>query len=616
MSIDIGESTEPETTDRPSPETETVPAADANWPPTGAEISDADEEPLADDDSPSSDLDALDAAEEPLGTDGFGGADDSELTDADLSDSAEESVDADGAEERRDDDCSEVAPPQEPPTATADDVQDTDIGSSAREMTVTQDSVPVEDASVSPGSDVDHRAAPSQGESETERSASRPEAASDKAEEPAMQEVGTDTTASTHGENTDDGATATGSGFDQQPVDSETAEPMLRASANATDETAPVLTRPDSVWELTPTDHVSHEYVSESPVPTSAEADSSSPSQNKLDATVSFIEEVLTTEQGADVIGFIDREVFRNADAISKHRLVHPEIPGPVELDTSLQKMSVELSHDDLLDTHEDAERVGETGEIGAGQQLHDASPESPANVRAFLRDVMGTEYRADLISFIDLTVDSDPVDSTFGTRMTVESKNESASHGQSENSEVKLSSSEGVRGVESGNSNADKKNTENRLDEFEPMPPPLGGDDNGELDRSKWLQPGKIVEVVEGIEVEEFTKGVAWTVVESWKENPNPDKAGIELAGRDNLERVRDMARERGLDLDQVSDFVKKVTDAADEYVGGLSLTAATAIDIVLHWDDYRDWAAAWAADATYRGEHRASEYRGKHRE
>lgn len=550
MSIDTGEGAGPDTTDRPALEAETAVAADATRSPSAAEISDADEKPLADDDSPPSELDALDAAEEPLGTEGSG-VDDAELTDADLSDDAEESLGADGAEKPRDDDRSKVAPPQErpgaadetnsnvaePPTTTAEDIQSTDTGSPVREeVTATQDPVPAENASVSDhDGNVDDRA--------------------------ATQEVVSDATAPTRGENID--------------------------------ETASALTEPDSVQELTPTDYVSHEYEAESPVPSSEDADSSSPSQNKLDATVSFVEEMLTTEHGSGIISFIDREVFRNADAISKNQLTHPEGPALVELDRNPHKPPVESSQNDRPDTREDAQYVGETGEVGADQRLQDALPESPDDVRSFLQDVMDTEYKADLISFLDLAVGSDSTDVTLGARMTVESEHEPAPHEQPKNSEVKPSTAEG----------------------FGPMPLPSEDDDNGEPDRQKLLQPGEIVEVVKDVEVEESAKGVAWTAAKTWEGNPTPGKTGIELASGDNLEKVRDMARERGLSLDRVSDLVKEVADIAGEYVGGLSLTAATAVDIVLHRDDYRDWAAAWATDATYRGGHRASDYRGKHR-
>lgn len=47
----------------------------------------------------------------------------------------------------------------------------------------------------------------------------------------------------------------------------------------------------------------------------------SAPPEGTLSRTLSLLDEVLNTQQGADVVGLIDREVFGNADAILRHQL-------------------------------------------------------------------------------------------------------------------------------------------------------------------------------------------------------------------------------------------------------------------------------------------------------
>ncbi|MGH3615214.1 MAG: hypothetical protein ACRDRK_21985 [Pseudonocardia sp.] len=59
--------------------------------------------------------------------------------------------------------------------------------------------------------------------------------------------------------------------------------------------------------------------------------ESSEPStsiQERLERTLSFVDEMLNTQQGANLIGWVDREVFHNAEAIARHAAAERPTPS------------------------------------------------------------------------------------------------------------------------------------------------------------------------------------------------------------------------------------------------------------------------------------------------
>lgn len=270
MSIDTGEGAPPQAIDSAPPSADAPSAADTDRSLADAEFTDVDEESLTDSDD----------------TDGSIDPGDSSLSDPEPSDAAEESL-------------------------------HTGDGGCPADNQLT-------DAELS---DATEKAL---GEDGVETSAGRRDAR-DVTSEPAP--------AAVDGEITDQNDAATGS--DQQLADHDTSGVQPGDSKNATeveappsqvepaaDNTGPVGTNPESILQPTSSDSAGDEPARNPSEPEQRNVDKSDPSPlGTTGKALSFIEEILTTEHGADVIGFIDREVFRNAEAIQKSHLDSNE-PG------------------------------------------------------------------------------------------------------------------------------------------------------------------------------------------------------------------------------------------------------------------------------------------------
>lgn len=331
MSIDTGEGAPPQAIDSAPPSADVPSAADTGRSLADAEFMDVDEESLTDDDdtdgsidpgdSSLSDPEPSDAAEESLHTGDGGCPADNQLTDAELSDATEEALDEDGVEAAEPLAAREVDDGTTPSPTEANGEQaargsgvESDSGSDTQDM---QYIYPSPDRSSDSG---DSTAA----SDTTETSAGRRDVR-DVTSEPAS--------AAVDGEITDQNDAATGS--DQQLADHDTSGALPGDSKNATeveappsqvesaaDNTGPVGTNPESILQPTSSDSASDEPAQDPSEPEQRNADKSDPSSLGMTGkALSFIEEMLTTEHGADVIGFIDREVFRNPDAIRKGHL-------------------------------------------------------------------------------------------------------------------------------------------------------------------------------------------------------------------------------------------------------------------------------------------------------
>lgn len=324
MSIDTAEGGVPPVADT-APPTDASPPQEAG-PPSGDESTDATEERIGDEEGTDEADDRAGSAEVLRSSD-----DEEEAWDPDTEDTDDSQAVA--AEQTDDDDIGDCGEPTggEPTGGEPSEQATEETDQSAADVDETKPEAPSIDDEASQDAGVESPPNTDELDSADEQDVDPNAAISDEDRtDPNHDGTGQGLTGNT--DDTEPEADTTAQNDDTTSTEREAEENPNQTSASA--ETAGPETDSDNAIDSTrpsETVELAEQQSSDEPQQLSSEQELSAHHESteqtevafasRLGAAFSFADEMLNTQQGANVIGWVDREVFHNAEAIQKHRL-------------------------------------------------------------------------------------------------------------------------------------------------------------------------------------------------------------------------------------------------------------------------------------------------------